>query len=77
MDILRLALERSASAEEALHVIIGLLQDFGQSGNCSVDHALYYHNSFLMADRTSAWGAGNGRRAMGGQEGQGFLYYIQ
>ena len=55
MDILRLALERSASAEEALHVIIGLLQDFGQSGNCSVDHALYYHNSFLMADRTSAW----------------------
>ena len=55
MDLLRLALERSASAEEALHVILGLLRDFGQSGNCSVDHDLYYHNSFLMADRSSAW----------------------
>ena len=55
MDILRLALERSASAEEALHVILGLLRDFGQSGNCSVDHELFYHNSFLIADRTGAW----------------------
>lgn len=55
MDILRLALERAASAEEALHVILGLLRDFGQSGNCAVDHALYYHNSFLMADRGTAW----------------------
>ena len=55
MDILRLALERAANAEEALHVILTLLRDFGQSGNCAVDHALYYHNSFLMADRNSAW----------------------
>ena len=55
MDILRLALERAASAEEALHVILGLLWDFGQSGNCAVDHGLYYHNSFLMADRSAAW----------------------
>jgi secernin len=55
MDFLRLALERSASAEEALHVIIALLEKYGQSGNCSREHGLYYHNSFLIADRREAW----------------------
>ncbi len=55
MDFLRLALERSTSAEEALHVIIALLETYGQSGNCSREHALYYHNSFLLADRQGAW----------------------
>jgi len=55
MDLLRLALERSGSAEEALHVLINLIAEFGQSGNCSFDHQLYYHNSFLIADRSNAW----------------------
>lgn len=55
MDMLRLALERSASAEEALHVIVGLLEKYGQSGNCSATHGLFYHNSFLIADRKEAW----------------------
>jgi len=55
MDFLRLALERSSSAEEALHVIIELLEAFGQSGNCGFDHSLYYDNSFLIADRSTAW----------------------
>ncbi len=55
MDFLRLALERSKSAEEALHVIIALLEKHGQSGNCSREHGLYYHNSFLIADRQTAW----------------------
>lgn len=55
MDFLRLALERSASAEEALHIIINLLEEYGQSGNCSAHHQLYYHNSFLIADRQNAW----------------------
>jgi secernin len=55
MDFLRLALERSASAEEALHIIVDLLKEYGQSGNCSAHHQLYYHNSFLIADRQSAW----------------------
>jgi dipeptidase len=55
MDFLRLALERSGSAEEALHVIIALLEQYGQSGNCGMDHGMYYHNSFLIADRQAAW----------------------
>ena len=55
MDFLRLALDRSASAEEALHSIINLLEEYGQSGSCSAHHQLYYNNSFLIADRQSAW----------------------
>ena len=55
MDFLRLALERSASAEEALDVLIELLEAHGQGGNCSYFHDMHYHNSFLIADRQSAW----------------------
>ncbi len=55
MDFIRLALERSDSAEGALSVITGLLGEYGQGGNCGHDHKFYYHNSFLIADLTSAW----------------------
>lgn len=55
MDLLRLALERSKSAEEALHVIIDLLETHGQGGNCSFAHQLYYDNSYLIADKKEAW----------------------
>lgn len=55
MDFLRLALERAKTAEEALHVIVGLLETYGQSGNCSLTHGLFYHNSYLIADRKTAW----------------------
>jgi dipeptidase len=55
MDFLRLALERSECAEEALHVIIELLEQYGQSGNCAYDHTLVYQNGFLIADRKEAW----------------------
>jgi len=55
MDFLRLALERAATAEQAMHVIIELLEEYGQSGNCGHTHPLYYHNSFLLADPDDAW----------------------
>ncbi|KAI2583693.1 secernin 2, partial [Homo sapiens] len=56
MDLLRLALERSSSAQEALHVITGLLEHYGQGGNCLEDAAPFsYHSTFLLADRTEAW----------------------
>jgi dipeptidase len=55
MDFLRLALERSKTAEEALDVITTLLEQYGQSGNCGFDHEMYYHNSFLICDQTEAW----------------------
>lgn len=55
MDFIRLALERSQSADEALKVITSLLEIYGQGGNCGMTHPFYYHNSFLIADGKTAW----------------------
>jgi len=56
MDLLRLALERGATAEEALETIIRLLSDYGQGGICGYeDKKLSYHISYIIADPASAW----------------------
>lgn len=55
MDLLRLGLERGATAEAALHVITSLLEAYGQGGSGGYQHPFYYHNSFLIADRSNAW----------------------
>ncbi len=55
MDLLRLALERATTAEQALEIIIALLHDYGQGGPCGFEDTLYYHNSFLIADKKAAW----------------------
>lgn len=55
MDFLRLALERANTAFGALQVIVQLLEQYGQGGNCGFTHPFYYHNSFIIADRQDAW----------------------
>ncbi|MFX0211247.1 MAG: C69 family dipeptidase [Candidatus Hodarchaeota archaeon] len=56
MDLVRLALERSSTATQAVHLICELLETFGQGGACAEeDPTLTYHNSFLIADPTEAW----------------------
>ncbi|HAJ34535.1 MAG TPA: peptidase U34 [Chloroflexi bacterium] len=55
MDLLRLALERAATARAAVEVITALLERYGQGGNCGFAHPLYYQNSFLIADPDDAW----------------------
>ncbi|XP_045414893.1 secernin-3 isoform X2 [Lemur catta] len=56
MDLVRLGLERADTAEKALHVIVDLLEKYGQGGNCTEGRMLFsYHNSFLIADRNEAW----------------------
>jgi len=55
MDLLRLALERASSANAALDVIIDLLEEYGQGGNCGFTHEMHYHNGFLIADVGEAW----------------------
>lgn len=52
MDLLRLALERGADAEEAAQIIISLLQRYGQAGPCGYrDKKFTYMNSFIIMDR--------------------------
>jgi secernin len=55
MDLLRLALERADTAQSALEVIISLLEEFGQGGNCGYSKDFRYDNSFIAADKTSAY----------------------
>lgn len=55
MDLLRLGLERSTSADAALEVITFLLETYGQGGSGGYQHQFYYHNSFIIADRHQAW----------------------
>lgn len=51
MDLLRLGLERGATAAEAVEVITGLLEAHGQGGSCGHMAARFYDNSFIIADR--------------------------
>lgn len=46
----RLGLERSKTAKEALDVITALLEKYGQGGPCSQAEDLFYHNSFIICD---------------------------
>jgi hypothetical protein len=55
MDILRLALERSENSEQAIEIIAELIQNYGQGGNGGYTSNLFYHNSFIIADRERAW----------------------
>ena len=50
MDMVRLALERSKTAKDALQLLIELLETYGQGGNCGFDHDFYYDNGFLIMD---------------------------
>jgi dipeptidase len=58
MDLLRLGLERGKTAYEAMHVMVELLEKYGQSGDCEHEGEwgkANYHNSYLIADPHIAW----------------------
>ncbi|NMA22314.1 MAG: hypothetical protein GX938_02245 [Spirochaetales bacterium] len=55
MDIVRLTLHNSATAKKAVDLIITLLEKWGQGGDGSFKGKLAYSNSFLVADRSSAF----------------------
>lgn len=55
MDLLRLALERAATAREAINVITELLKKYGQKARASMLTARYYENTFILTDREECW----------------------
>lgn len=56
MDLLRLALERAATAEEAVQVIVDLARRHGQGGSCGYEQVSFrYFSSFLIADASGAF----------------------
>jgi secernin len=57
MDLLRLGLERGKTAREALDVIAGLLEEYGQfgSGNPTMGVEGAYDNSYIIADPHEVW----------------------
>ena len=56
MDLVRLGLERSTSAREAVQVVVDLLEKHGQGGSCSKEHPRFgYDNSYLVADPAGAF----------------------
>ncbi|UJG43276.1 MAG: C69 family dipeptidase [Candidatus Heimdallarchaeum endolithica] len=56
MDLMRLALERTKTASEALTLITEFLEKYGQGGPGGyTDKKLFYHNSFIIADKKEAW----------------------
>lgn len=56
MDLVRLGLERGATAREALDSITQLLETHGQGGACAQnDPSFTYHNSFLIAAAHEAY----------------------
>ena len=55
MDLLRLGLERAATAREAIEVITTLLKQYGQKAGASKLKTRYYENSFILADKDECW----------------------
>jgi secernin len=55
MDLVRLGLERGRTAGGAKAAICALIEQYGQGGSCEESFFRTYHNSFIIADPTTAW----------------------
>ncbi len=72
MDLLRLALERAATAAEAVEVLTSLAAEHGQGGRCGYRHRGFrYFSSFLVADPSRAFVVETAGRAHATEEVKG------
>jgi dipeptidase len=55
MDLVRLTLERAATADDALDVLTALLEQHGQAGSGEPHADEPYYSSFLLADAHQGW----------------------
>ena len=54
-DLMRLALERSRTCQEALELMTALLEKYGQGGSAEMKGNSHFDSSFLMADTREAY----------------------
>ena len=54
-DMTRIALERAKNCQEAIEVVISLLEEFGQGGNCEMSGNSHFDSSYLIADTKEAY----------------------
>ncbi len=55
MDLVRLGLERADTAARAVEIIVDLLEQHRQGGNCGHLGRFYYNNGFIIADPSEAY----------------------
>lgn len=55
MDLIRISLERCKKSYDALMLTTELIERYGQGGNAGMHHKLFYHNSFIFADKNEAY----------------------
>ncbi len=72
MDLVRLGLERAATADDALEVITTLIERHGQGGIADASAREPYFSSFILADPSKAWVVEtSGRRWVAREESSG------
>jgi dipeptidase len=54
-DLMRIGLERARDCREAIEIMTGLLEKYGQGGSAELKGNSHFDSSFLMADTTEAW----------------------
>jgi secernin len=54
-DLLRIGLERTRNCREAIELMTGLLEEYGQGGSAELKGNSHFDSSFLMADTTEAY----------------------
>ncbi len=54
-DLMRIGLERSRTCREAIQVMTGLLEQYGQGGSAELKGNSHFDSSYIMADREEAY----------------------
>jgi secernin len=54
-DLMRIGLERARNCQEAIEIMTGLLEKYGQGGNCEMSGNSHFDSSFLMSDTKEAY----------------------
>src|SRR3989337_2320650 len=54
-DLMRIGLERARTCREAIQVMTGLLEQYGQGGSAELKGNSHFDSSYIMADREEAY----------------------